>query len=151
LSEEFIFYNALERALPQMLFDADTAERLAAIEAACLASGTEIGRLNMPVRDFAYAFERIGAALGVGDKIAQGAIAFSPHRLMPSDDMSWRMGFFGVQTVELIQAEIGRRHDALAALDSEADFVRATRNLFLASCEEASATGQAIVIIHADC
>ncbi|QUL38366.1 hypothetical protein [Erythrobacter sp. JK5] len=148
MTEEFVFCLAQERLLPSMLFGADLTQRLTAIITAIEASGTEVGACNVSVESFVAAFEQFGTALGVGDKLAQAAVANSPHELLPDDDLDWRMGFFGEETVAILSDAIKEHRDDIAALDRSSPETKAIRDLFLAACEEADASGQAIVIIH---
>ncbi|WP_298467466.1 hypothetical protein [uncultured Erythrobacter sp.] len=148
MNEEFEFWVAQERLLPVTAFEDDTEKRIGAVVGSLNALGTHVGVCAMSIGAFAEAFERLGETMGVGDSLAQSAIADSPHGILPDDDLSWSMGFFSAETVELVQNVINGERDQLIALGKSSLDIEAVRNLFMDACEEASASGQAIVIIH---
>lgn len=146
--EDFIFILAMERAIPSAAFGATTDERIAMIERALAATGTHVGSVRTTIEVFAEAFEQIGAAFGVDDYFAQGAIAASPHDLLDDDDPTWRMGYFDAETVEMVHDEAAEHQPALAALDSRPVPVQQLRDLLLAACDEGAASGQSLIILH---
>lgn len=148
MDEEFEFWVTQERLLPASSFTAEIPERMGSIIGALKATGSIVGTCRLSIQEFAAAFEQLGELLGVGDYLAQSAIASSPHDLLPDDDLKWRMGFFGEKTVELLQNAMADQHEEIVALGQAASDTANVHRLFLAACDEAHPSGQAIVIIH---
>ncbi len=144
----FEFYAAMERTIPQGMFGATTAERIIAVERAMQATGSLVGEVRGTIEAFAEAFEAIGAAMELGSDLAQMAIALSPHDLLDDDDPNWRMGFFNADIVEPLNISASEHQDALGSLDAAPAPTPRLRDLFLAACDEAAASGQAVVILH---
>lgn len=148
MTETFIFYVVTERAIPQSMGNAQTADRIQAIAVALAAAGSEVGRVSASIEQFAHAFEQIGEAMSVDDMLAQGAIAASPHDLLDDDDANWRMGFFAATTAAIIEEELLVHRGDLDQLGSGSAVTVKVRDQFLAAVSEAAASGQCIVIIH---
>lgn len=145
------FYVVDELALPEAALRVAARVSPDAVVGAMLAQAGPWGDLQVASTEFADVFHLVDEACGTGEFLLTMALAGSPHAVLAEQPGAWRLGYFAVALVELLQPLLNTQDEHIAdALRSLSETANDVYTHFRQCMDEAFLRGLAVAIVYRD-